>query len=128
MNMEEVIKSKKGGKLLVYRGYSFEFDKNGLEKKLWRCTQHRNHSCRGRLHSVEYIPENGETVEVLRETGEHNHTPDAASIEKTKVLNKVKSTAAASTDSTVALEGASAACRGKGPKQCHFYGMVWYLM
>ena len=42
--------------------------------------------------SGEQISENGDPVEVLFESDNHNHTPGAASIEKKKIMNKVKET------------------------------------
>ena len=75
--MAQVIKSQKGGKILLYQGYSYNFHKNGSEKKIWLCIQNRNHDILGRVHSSEYIPENGDAVQVLMESANHNHTPDA---------------------------------------------------
>ena len=115
--MAQVIASKKGGKVLVYRGYSYQYHKAGSDKKIWICTENRYNNCLGRLHSDERIPEAGELVEVLKESDNHNHTPDAASIEKKQVVNRIKATAAVSSDSTssvvaTAIQGASTACLG----------------
>ena len=115
--MAQVTTNKKGGKLLVYQGYSYNFHKNGSGKKIWLCTQNRHQDCIGRLHCLECIPEDGQLAQVLKESGNHNHTPDSASVEKTKVVNKVKAIAAMSSDSTSAIvasaiEGSSTACLG----------------
>ena len=103
--------------MLVYQGYSYRFHKDGSAKKIWVCTEERHHDCRGRLHTGAHLPEDGETVEVMKGPGSHNHTPDPASIEKRQVL-KVIVLAAASTETTAsvvatALEGTSVACLGK---------------
>ena len=45
----------------------------------------------------------GELVEVLQELGDHNHSPDAASIETVAIGNEVKALAAASDDSASAI-------------------------
>ena len=115
--MAQVIASERGGKLLVFKGYSYDFRKNGLNKKIWACTQRRRQACLGYIHSAEEVPEYGGVVDVLFDSNNHNHTPDAASVEK-KILNQVKQIASSSTDSTAsvvatALEGASTASLGK---------------
>ena len=120
VNIAEVIASREGGKLLVYKGYSYQFHKNGAAKKIWICKETRHRQCRGRLHSSEYIPDDCQLVKVLHEETNHNHTPDPASIEKAKVVNKVKEAAATSTDSTAsvvasAIQGSSVACLGMIP-------------
>ena len=33
--MAQVIASERGGKLLIFKGYSYDFRKNGLDKKIW---------------------------------------------------------------------------------------------
>lgn len=118
VNMAQVLRSQKGKPQLGYRGYSYLFQADGHEKKIWICTENRRHDCLGRLHTAAYIPAHGETVEVIKDSSNHNHTPDAASIEKTRVLNNVKMIAASSMDSTssvvaTAIAGSSIACLGK---------------
>lgn len=130
--MATVTKSSKGGKVLVYRGYSYRFHKNGVDKKIWICTQERHHKCIGRLHTTEYVPDDGATVEVLKESNNHNHTPDPASIEKRQVLQKVIALASVSTDSTAsvvatALQGTSRACIGEGALTTHFHFHIYSL-
>ena len=120
--MAKVITSHRGGKLLVYKGYSYHLHKNGSDKKIWLCSDSRRNKCLGRLHSADLIPEDGELVEVLHESCNHNHTPDAAHVEKVAVVNKVKTSAGVSTESTAsivasAIQGASTACLGTGRMQ-----------
>ena len=115
--MAQVLKNQKGGKQLVYKGFSYNYHKPGSQKKIWMCTETRHHNCLGRLHTAEYIPENGDLVQILSEIGNHNHTPDPAAIEKTKVSNAVLALARTSTETTASvvasgLAGSSAACLG----------------
>src|SRR5271156_2963186 len=115
--MALVTASQKGGKVLVYGGYSYQFNKAGSGKKIWICGRNKSGGCLGRIHTVEYIPDAGETVEVLNEFDKHNHSPDAAGIEKKHVANKIKSLASVSSESTssvvaTAIQGSSVACLG----------------
>ena len=88
--------------MLVYRGYSYRFHKDGFEK-IWVCTQERHRDCRGRLHTGVHLPEDGEIMDVIKGSDSHNHTPDPASIEKRQVVKKVIPLAAASTETTASV-------------------------
>ena len=119
--MAKVTTNQKGAKVLTYQGYSYNFAKNGVGKKIWLCKDNRHQRCLGRLHSAEEV-EDGILVEVLKEPSSHNHAPDAAFVEKAEVLRKLKVTAATSNDSTAsvvaaAIQGTSVACLGTDASQ-----------
>jgi len=120
--MAQVIASKKGGKVLMYQGYSYQLNTTGTSNKYWICSAHSSGNCNGRLITSRNIPAVGESVDVINESKNHNHTPDPASMEKRQVVNKVKAMASTSSDSTstivaTAIQGASVACLGKRTRE-----------
>ena len=67
----EVLASRRGRPLLTFNGNIFQFERDGLEKKTWRCDQFQKCKCRCRLHTSDNL----RNPELLRQVGSHNHEP-----------------------------------------------------
>lgn len=94
-NNLKYIKSEKGNDILVNEGFMYHFEKNGLNKKMWRCVN-CNKKCRGRIHL-----NNGEILKTVV----HNHVPDNAQIEMKMAINEMKINAISNSNSTHAVIG-----------------------
>eukprot|EP00102_Acyrthosiphon_pisum_P022051 XP_016659261.1 PREDICTED: FLYWCH-type zinc finger-containing protein 1-like isoform X2 [Acyrthosiphon pisum] len=88
MPLEFVI-SQKGKKLLLLNGYLHNIHQKYDEKIVWRCTQYKKFSCKGRCHTTT-DSESGELIKVT----DHCHSPNIAQVEAKKVVNSMKETAA----------------------------------
>ena len=67
-------------------------DKRIDNKIYWKCDQYKTKNCRARIHT------SGD--EIIKRVGEHNHADDAALVDVTKVLNKIKEKARETQDET----------------------------
>ncbi len=108
------IKSNKGHNLLVHRGYTYRVDKIGLNKKYWKCTEYDNIKikCTARCVTQEST--------IIKVSKHLSHPPDAAMIEKRKLMSDMKEKATATQESThqivaSASIGVSSAVAGKLP-------------
>lgn len=84
-----VVKSTKGKVGLDLDGFGYIFDKNGDEKKIWRCEKYHptlSLGCKARLHTTEDL----ESPQVIEKKGEHNHEPSPSSFDKKKFLENVR--------------------------------------
>ena len=109
-----ITKSQKNTPLLTHQGYSYNFDVDGVDKKIWRCVLRKSRNCLGRVHT------DADITTVISESKNHNHTPNSADCEKRELLANLKSTGKASTESTggivaTAIEGLPVAVLGKLP-------------
>ena len=82
--------TEKGKRLLILNGYSYTFEKHGVDDKVfWRC---RDRSCKGRLHT------RGERIAV--DPSEHNHVPSYSKLSATKAVAAIKRRAKDSEESS----------------------------
>lgn len=88
----EVLASRRGRPLLTFNGNIFQFERDGLEKKTWRCDQFQKCKCRCRLHTSDNL----RNPELLRQVGSHNHEPKPIACDVKKVMTKIRQAASSS--------------------------------
>ncbi|OXA59365.1 AKT-interacting protein [Folsomia candida] len=88
----EVLASRRGRPLLTFNGNIFQFERDGLEKKTWRCDQFQKCKCRFRLHTSDNL----RNPELLRQVGSHNHEPKPIACDAKKVMTKIRQAASSS--------------------------------
>ena len=88
----EFVKSQKGKNLLVVEGYTFRNERVLTGRTFWKCTEYRKHKCLARCHT--------ENDQIIKNLGTHNHVPCVAKIEARKTMEKVKTRAATTHEST----------------------------
>uniref|UniRef100_A0A915J5T5 FLYWCH-type domain-containing protein n=1 Tax=Romanomermis culicivorax TaxID=13658 RepID=A0A915J5T5_ROMCU len=107
--------TEKGRKKLIFDGYGYIQDYSTYEKIYWRC-EFKN-TCKGRAHT-EFNAIDGAQVEI---GCAHSHPPDATKEEVTNAINKIRSDAINTVESThtvvsMAINQVSPACTPKLPK------------
>jgi len=70
----EVIKSTKGKQVVVYEGFTFVFERDGSNKKIWHCTESYSNKCKGRCHTI--------GSEVTWHSKNHNHLSNPGNIQE----------------------------------------------
>jgi hypothetical protein len=108
----QFVKSNKGADLLHYLGFLHRKEKCIAGKTIWKCASYHIARCPGRAHT-----ENGSVVKFKC----HNHVPDAAEVQKKKLVNTMKKQAIVSHESSQRVvcalaENASTAVSGQLPK------------
>ena len=91
----QFVETEKGRKKLLVSGHLFCREKKIDETVHWKCEKYYKNSCRARVSTC------GNTI--IRQSNEHNHAADAASVEAAKVCEKIREKAKNTTKSSHAL-------------------------
>lgn len=87
--------SQKGKEKLTMDGYTFDFEKFSAcnSKKFWACDRRKSDKCKSRIHTT------NEGI-LLKELNGHTHDSNAAQVEATIIVSKIKERAKNTMEST----------------------------
>lgn len=88
-----VLKTTKGRPMIAYNGYTFTYDKGGLQKHIWKCTYWQKTKCRARIHTTNSFI----NPVITQALSNHNHEPEPIACEIKKVMGDIKEAANATT-------------------------------
>lgn len=111
-----ISESNRGKPVASLNGYSFIFNKFGVEKRIWVCERHRHEKCPARMHTSTSL----ENVTLISELGTHNHPTSSVNVELRQIRTKIRHDARSSNDQPATIisrnvEQVSAAAQGVLP-------------
>jgi len=93
-NQIEVIKTTKRNPMLSKEGFTFHYNKDGVEIRIWTCSKRvTDLKCPVRLHTTQ----NFNNPKLIRENGHHNHPPNPIEVDVKRVIGQMKDEASSST-------------------------------